>query len=182
MIVIVSKKKHRKTILRDYPDAQIVDTTSHAEGDFIKFSPFYPHGHIPVPGMPGTVSECMEGVWQGLKVFEHEGVDHKSFLNDKMKNIKRDETPKRGHILGHQYGDRLLGYIEAHQKIFFPTYNYVLEHYCQGILLQLHEMSKKGTLVLLDCDPSGNVYDENQPMGHAALIKHYLETHFNDGE
>ena len=181
MIVIVSKKKHIKTILRDYPDAQIVDTTSKAEGDFIKFSPFYPHGHIPVP-MMDEESECMEGIWQGLKVFEHEGVNLKSFRNNRMKGLIRSITEKRGNILGHQYGDRLLGYIEAHQKIFFPCYNYVLEHYCQDILQQLHEMSKKGTLVLLDYDPRGNVYDINQPMGHSALIKHYLETHFDSEE
>ena len=84
MIIIASRRKKETTILKDYPDAIIVDTTSHAEGDFVKFSPFYPHGHIPVP-MMDEESECLEGIWQGLKVFEHEGVNLKSFRNNRMK-------------------------------------------------------------------------------------------------
>lgn len=174
MIKIFSKKKHRETILRDYPDAIIVDTTSKAQDEFIKFSPFYPHGNIPVP-MMDEVSESLEGVWQGLKVFEKEGIDKKKFKIKDMKGFKRPVCAKRGNILGHKYGDKLIGYIEAHQKIFIPCYSYVLEHYCVEEMKKLKELSMQGTLVLLDYD-THDVYDETQPVSHSAIIKHYLET------
>jgi len=46
---------------------------------WIKFSPFYPHGGIPVPFAPGYFSETVEGIWQGLKVFEKADGDNLCF-------------------------------------------------------------------------------------------------------
>ena len=49
MIIIESKKKKLETLKEEYPDAMIIDVTSHAVDEFVKFSPFYPNGGIPVP-------------------------------------------------------------------------------------------------------------------------------------
>ena len=80
MIIIESKKipllpgtkdKNGKPILslkEKYPDAMIIDVTSHAQDEFVKFSPFYPNGGIPVPFTDGLVAVSVEGIWQGLKV------------------------------------------------------------------------------------------------------------------
>jgi hypothetical protein len=46
---------------------------------------------------------CVEAIWQGLKVFEKEGIDLAMFRNDTMKNIKRI-VRRFGKPLGHQYG------------------------------------------------------------------------------
>ena len=81
MIIIESKRKKIENILKAYPDAIIADVTSNAKDGLVKLSPFYPHGGIPVPFSPGITAECVEeGIWQGLKVFENEGIDTAMFL------------------------------------------------------------------------------------------------------
>ena len=81
MIIIESKRKKIENILKAYPDAIIADVTSNAKDGLVKLSPFYPHGGIPVPFSPGITAECVEGIWQGLKVFENDGIDTATFLN-----------------------------------------------------------------------------------------------------
>ena len=70
MIVIESKRKSLESLKEKYPDAMIIDVTSKAQDEFVKFSPFYPIGGIPVPFTEGLVAVSVEGIWQGLKVFE----------------------------------------------------------------------------------------------------------------
>ena len=54
-------------------------------------------GGIPVPGMPGTVSDTVEGIWQGLKVIRGKIAPH----------LFRGRGQKRGgKPAGHQYGDK----------------------------------------------------------------------------
>ena len=81
MIIIESKRKKIDNIFKKYPDAYIVDVTSKAEDGMVALSPFYPHGGIPVPFSDGVTAESVEGIWQGLKVFEDEGVDTAVFRN-----------------------------------------------------------------------------------------------------
>jgi len=51
------------------PDGGAVfDVSSYADPPFCTLSPMWVHGGIPVSGMPGTVSDTVEGVRQGLKV------------------------------------------------------------------------------------------------------------------
>ena len=177
MLLIESKRKKRENILRQYPDAIIADVTSHAADDLVKLSPFYPHGGIPVPFSEGYTATCVEAVWQGLKVFEHADVDMAMFANDTMKNIKR--TVRRfGRPLGHRkgvHGTELLGYVEARKRIYVPTYRWVLEHKVASIIARLREASKTNTIVLLDYDTNGDVYNTKKPLSHACLIKAYVE-------
>ena len=44
----------------------------YAELPYRTLSPFYVHGGIPVPGLPGKTSDTVEGIWQGLKVIRGE--------------------------------------------------------------------------------------------------------------
>ena len=66
----------------------------------------------------------VEGVWQGLKVFESADVDRRKFEVTSMKGLKR--TVRRfGQCLGHRWGAgdwTLLGYREARYRIYLPTY------------------------------------------------------------
>lgn len=109
MIVIKNKRCKRENILKEYPDAIIFDVTS--KGAMKQMSPFYPHGHIPVPGMDGMFSASVEGIWQGLKVFEGEGIDRTRFSNKTMLNMKRT-CRTYGRCLGHMYRGELMDYIE----------------------------------------------------------------------
>ena len=103
MIIVESKRKKAETILKKYPDAILADVTSSAKDSLVKLSPFYPHYDIPVPFSEGYTATCVEAIWQGLKVFEHCGIDTSLFYNDTMKGLKR--TVRRfGKPLGHQKG------------------------------------------------------------------------------
>jgi hypothetical protein len=143
----------------------VIDVTSKAPTDYVKFSPFYPHGNIPVPGMD-AVSESVEGVWQGLKILEGKGTDNKKFSVKSMKGLKRC-----GKVLGHKYGDESLEYVNARKRIYVPTYQYVLDTYMQKELNDLRRITK---LVLLDYDTNENVDDTSKPLSHASLIKKTL--------
>ncbi len=177
MVVIESKRRKRENILKKYPDAVIADVTSQATDGLVKLSPFYPHGGIPVPFSEGYTAMCVEGIWQGLKVFESADVDVNMFANDTMKNIKR--TVRRfGKPLGHRKGvngTELLGYIEARKQIYLPAYKWVLENKVANIIERLREASKTKTIVLLDYTTNCDIDNPKTPLSHAFLIKAYAE-------
>ena len=177
MLVIESKRKKLDTLLKKYPNAIIADVTSHAKDSLVKLSPFFPHGGIPVPFSDNITAECVEAVWQGLKVFESADVDVSMFLNGTMKNIKRT-VRKFGKPLGHRKGvngTELLGYIEARKLIYIPTYKWVLENKVQNIIERLKEASRTKDIVLLDYNTNCDVDNPKQPLSHAFLVKAYVE-------
>lgn len=177
MIVIESKRRKVENILKKYPGAIIADVTSNAKDSLVKLSPFYPHGGIPVPFSEGVFGECVEGIWQGLKVFEHEGIDIDMFRNNTMKNIKRT-VRTHGRVLGHQKGvksDETLGYVEAKHQIYIPTFKWVLENKVAEIIERLKAASKNQTIVLLDYNTCCDVDSDSKPLSHAFLIKAYVE-------
>ena len=177
MIVIESKRKKQDTLLKKYPNAIIADVTSHAKDSLVKLSPFFPHGGIPVPFSDNMTAECVEAVWQGLKVFESADVDVSMFQNGTMKNIKRT-VRKFGKPLGHRKGvngTELLGYIEARKLIYIPTYKWVLENKVQNIIKRLKEATRTKDIVLLDYNTNCDVDNPKQPLSHAFLVKAYVE-------
>ncbi len=161
--------------MKEYPGCVIIDVTSNSnDGDFVKFSPFYPHGGIPVPGMNRTAA-CVEGIWQGLKTFESgEGISTETLSNRTMKNIKRT-VRTHGRCKGHLYGDRLLEYIEARKLIYLPSYQWVLDNRLQELCKKLKAMSATRTVVLLDYETNADVEDWTKPLSHAFLVKAYVD-------
>ncbi len=177
MIAIESKRKKPENILKMYPDAIIADVTSQAKDGLVRLSPFYPHGDIPVPFSEGYTAACVEGIWQGLKVFENEDVDLNMFRNDTMKNIKRT-VRKHGKVLGHRKGvngTEILSYVEAKHQIYIPSYLWMLENKVGNIIERLRKASKTKTIVLLDYNTCCDVDSETKPLSHAYLIKAYAE-------
>ena len=177
MIIIESKRKKLENILKKYPGAIIADVTSQAKDGLVRLSPFYPHGGIPVPFSEEYTATCVEGIWQGLKVFENEDIDISMFLNDTMKGIKRT-VRKHGRVLGHRkgvHGTEILGYLEAKHQIYIPAYRWMLEHRAMYIIERLRKASETKTIVLLDYNTSCNVDDVTKPLSHAYLVKAYAE-------
>jgi hypothetical protein len=178
MIVIANKRSKVENRHKNYgKDAIIVDVTSKATDDLVRLSPFYPHGGIPVPFSSGCTSMSVEGIWQGLKVFEHYGIDVQMFRNATMKNLKR--TVRRfGKPLGHRKGvtgNKLLNYIDARMQIYVPAYKWVLENKAQEQVNKLREWSKDKTLILLDYNTNEDIADPSTPLSHAAMVKAYIE-------
>lgn len=179
-IYIENRKRKIEKIREDHPGALICDLTSKSDSDEYRFlSPFYPHYGIPVPGMENETSACVEGVWQGLKVFETCGVDTSCFRNDTMKDLKR--TVRRfGTPCGHQYGDKLLPYFEARMQIYLPTYKLVLVNTDSAKLAidKIKEALKKQDVVFLDYNTNCDVRDCRTPLSHAGLVKLYIEDEY----
>lgn len=179
MIYIASKRKSTESIREKYPDAMIIDVTSKAQDEFVKFSPFYPLGGIPVP-FTDDVALSVEGIWQGLKVFEGVDIDPHMFSKKDMKDMKRT-TRKYGRCLGHRkgvHGEELLGYIEARKKIYLPCYKWVLDNKLQKLVAAVRIISKCKPVVLLDYNTNADVNDPKHALSHASLIKAYIEGNY----
>jgi len=177
MILIESKRKKIENILEDHPISKIVDVTSKGIEPFIKFSPFYPHGNIPIPYSDNKFAMSVEGIWQGLKVFENSDIDTSKFLITDMKNIKRT-VRTNGRVLGHRKGlfsKDLLDYKTARKEIYLRTYAWVLDNILQDLIRQLKEIAFTTDLVLLDFETNIDIDNINKPLSHAGLIKRYLE-------
>lgn len=176
MILVKNKRCSLEKLKKEYPGCVIIDVTSKGTEEWKKLSPFYPHGGIPVPFSDGCTSMSVEGIWQGLKVFEACGVNWDSFYNGTMKNLKR--TVKRnGMCKGHQkgvYGSEMLGYIDARKQIYVPSYFWMLENKCKTQIEKLKKFSETHTVILLDYDINADVDDPRKPLSHASLICRYL--------
>ena len=158
-------------------DAIIIDVTSKATDDMVRLSPFYPHGGIPIPFSPGCTACSVEGIWQGLKVFETCGIDRDMFYNTTMKNIMRT-TRRFGRTLGHRKGvhsTELLSYLDARMQIYVPAYKWVLDNKAQRQVQKLRELSLSKTLILLDYNTNEDITDPTSPLSHAAMVKAYIE-------
>src|SRR5690242_21207159 len=110
--VVASRRLALDTLRKRYVAAPIFDLTSRGPLPWVRFSPFYPHGGIPVPFSPGQTGASVEGIWQGLKVFARQDVDPSKLANTTMRGLKRSAR-QLGAVLGHRAGiegDRLLAY------------------------------------------------------------------------
>jgi len=177
MILVQSHRVPLEKLEKQFADALILDVTSRGPQPWIRFSPFYPHGNIPVPFSPGWVSASVEGIWQGLKVFERADVDPGKFRITTMKSLKRSAR-SHGKVLGHRQGvegEHLLAYEEARRAIYLPTYRWVLEHCVQDLLGELRQRMSERVVVLLDYETNTDITVVTRPLSHAGLIKAYLE-------
>ena len=188
MIIVENKKKGLEKLKKEYPNAYILDITSSSPYRYGQLlSPFYPHRNIPIPGESGGMTAySVEGIWQGLKVFENAGIDRYSFKNDTMKNIKRT-VRKFGRPLGHQYGvfsKQLLNYADAKRLIYIPAYKYVLDNVpeVQNIIQRIKKQSEISDIVLLDYNLNPDNRDASKPLSHAELVKMYIEDRYPEKE
>lgn len=167
-----SKRRPLTKLAKLHPGATILDLTSKADAPWVRFSPFWPHGDIPLPFSPGVVTASVEGAWQALKVFESADVDASKLAITDMRGLKRS-VRRFGRCLGHReglQGTRLLGYVEARKAIYLPLYDYVLRERLADELAALRELAERGPLVLLDYETNADVDDPSKPLSHASLV------------
>lgn len=176
-IFVENRRTSSATLEKRYPGVTVLDVTSKGEQPWVRFSPFYPHGSIPVPLSPGVVAETVEGIWQALKVFESCDVDASKMSIKNMKGIKRT-TRSLGRVLGHRAGlsgDGLLSYLEARKAIYLPSYKWILDNCLTDEVQNIKSLSSQHPVVLLDYETNTDVNDLRRPLSHAGLIKRYLE-------
>lgn len=175
-VFIASRRKKKETIEREFPDSRIIDVTSKAEHPWVKFSPFYPHGNIPIPYSNEQTSYSVEGLWQGLKVFENQDIDRSKFDVQNMKGIKRS-VRRFGRVLGHRKGingDELLSYLEARKQLYLPSYHFILENFLSAEIDQILDLLRTQDVVLLDYETNEDINNLRKPLSHASIIASYI--------
>jgi hypothetical protein len=172
-VLVASRRRTRLSL--DFPDALILDVTSRGAEPWIRLSPFYPDGGIPVPGHPGRTSQSVEGIWQALKVFATEPEDFTKLEHHHDEGDQAD-GPRLGPPLGHRLDGRLLGYEQARRLIYLPAYRWMLDHRAAGLLARLRELASHQTVILLDYTTNGDITDLSAPLSHAALITWRIQT------
>ncbi|MFD0853545.1 DUF6939 family protein [Actinomadura adrarensis] len=100
-IHVANRRRSRASVESAHPGALILDVTSRAAEPWVRLSPFYPHGGIPVPFSPGVTGQSVEGIWQALKVFDGEDVDASKLEITAMRGLKRT-VRKHGAVRGHR--------------------------------------------------------------------------------
>lgn len=174
---VANRRTPLDSLRERYGGVPILDLTSRGPEPWVRFSPFFPHGGIPVPFTPERTGASVEGIWQGLKVFETADVDPSRLRVTSMTGLKRS-TRKYGKVLGHRaglQGERLLSYAEARMHIYLPTYRWVLENHLYRELERLRELEDIGDVVLLDYETNCDPDDLSRPLSHAGLVKLFLE-------
>jgi hypothetical protein len=58
-VQVASRRRSAASLDKAYPGALIIDVTSRAAQPWIRLSPFYPHGGIPVPFTPGVTGQSV---------------------------------------------------------------------------------------------------------------------------
>lgn len=176
VVQVASRRRGQASLAAAFPGATVLDVTSRGPQPWVRLSPFYPHGGIPVPFSPGVVGASVEGIWQALKVFDTADVDPSKLTATGMTGLKR--TVRRfGQVHGHRRGltgDTLLDYESARRQIYLPVYRFVLERCAADQVLELRRVATAGDLVLLDYTTNGDVTDLTTPLSHAALLRRHL--------
>ncbi len=129
MTIIIANKKSKPDNLRKKfgDDIEIIDVTSKAVEPWVHFSPFWPHGNIPVPFSDGVVATCVEGVWQALKVFESQERRRVQVARHEYEGAKTN-CRSLGNVRGHRKGlngTELLAYRKARELIYLPIYKWI---------------------------------------------------------
>jgi hypothetical protein len=149
-------------------DALVFDVSSYADMPYRQLSPFYPHGGVPIPGMPGRTSDTVEGIWQGLKVIRGE-IAPRYFQGEGRKRGGKKPS-------GHRYGDKLLGIVEARYKIYRVAYEWVLAHRVDPALVRSFlDNARRGLVQYFhDVEDNGDVNNPAAPLAHASLLAQYV--------
>jgi hypothetical protein len=147
--------------------AVVRDVSSYADFPWCTFSPMWVHGGIPVPGMPGTTSDTVEGIWQGLKVIRGKTAP---------RYFRGPGQKRGGKPTGHWYGGRLLGIVEARHKIYRVAYEWMLANRIDGALLeQIVADAFRGVgQYFHDVGDNGDVNNPDEGLAHASVLVQYL--------
>jgi hypothetical protein len=147
--------------------AIVYDVSSYADPPYCTLSPMWVHGGIPVPGMPGVTSDTVEGIWQGLKVIR--GASAPRYF--------RGQCGKRGgKPSGHRFGEKLLKIVEAREKIYRVSYEWVVAHRVAPALIEgfVARALAGDTQYFHDVSDNGNIGNPDEGWAHAAVLVQYL--------
>jgi hypothetical protein len=117
--------------------------------------------------MPGTTSDTVEGIWQGLKVIRGKTAP---------RYFRGPGQKRGGKPSGHQYGAKELEIVEARRKIYVVAYEWMLTHRIDPTLLAgFVDTARSGvTQFFHDVGSNGDLNDRDQPLAHAAVLVQFV--------
>ena len=151
-----------------------IDVSSSADSPLDQLSPFYPHGGIPIPGMPGKTADSVEGIWQGLKVI-HGKTAPRFFEGGGRK--------RGGRSSGHQFGEskRLLDLVDARRKIYIPAYRWMLDHRVDPeILTAFIDCAFQGIPQFFYDREDNGAIGKDQPLAHARILVDHINQRIDE--
>lgn len=148
---------------RQWTNSVVVDLTSRSRcNPFVKLSPYYPYGDIPVLNSPYLRLNSVNEVWQIL------------CMNKETRGKNKDVLFRIGIGINEYYT-----YEEARREILIPTYRWMLENKAFDIVCKLREYNEKGgTIVFIDKTTNTDIVNVSQPLSFAYLLKAYIECTF----
>ena len=151
-----------------------IDVSSSADPPLDQLSPFYPHGGVPIPGMPGKTADSVEGIWQGLKVIRGK-IAPRFFEGGGRKRV--------GKPAGHQFGDskRLLDLVDARRKIYIPAYHWMLDHCVDPEILRgfIDRAFQGIPQFFYDREDNGAI-GKDQPLAHARILADHINQRIDE--
>lgn len=119
-------------------------------------------------------STTVEGLWQGLKIFENVGVEWGSFQHQRVRDVRKRSSRVNGKVLGHYDGMGVdpLSYVKARKMIYLPAYLQQLRgRNGSRIIQRLREIARERKIALVDFTINGDINDTQRPLSHAALVR-----------
>ena len=135
----------------------VYDVSSYAEPPYCTLSPM----------MPRVTSDTVEGIWQGLKVIRGE-IATRYFVG---RGQKRGGKPA-----GHQWGRKLLKIVEARERIYRPSYEWILNNRVDPSLIQgfISSALEGTTQYFHDVSDNGDISNPDEGWAHAAVLVQFL--------
>lgn len=179
-IFIANRNRRPAGLLQEFGRIPKFDVTALTHDPrLLPLSPFYPHGRIPVAFTDRKLTGVsLEAIWNGLKVFEHEGADFTKFECESRMVVRRPGKQGRGRLLGFQQGSfaerPLLTELEARGYIYAPTFWHILAYRCTATVDFLRTQIERVDIVLLDHSSEHNRRDLEFPLMTSVLLRDYL--------
>ena len=146
----------KKDNLYQYNNAIVIDVTNRSS----LFSPYYPHGGIPVPNTPNLYLSSVYGVWKELCVINHDSCESK----------RSNLLFQKGAFINEYWT-----HIEARREIFIPLYCWMLENKVYNAVEYLRKHALTKDIVIIDKTVNSNINNIDESLSSAFLLKSYIE-------
>ena len=123
MLEVIEKKEQERIQQFQQQGYLLIDLTRNSNDEIYRqFHPSYPHGDVPFPEFPDYTAQSVEGIWEGLKLFETTGIDASKFDCMDPNDLSRTEA-FYGRYRGHRFGvNNILTEDKAFERIYKPLY------------------------------------------------------------
>lgn len=170
MVEVMKKVSERyeenvKAVRKVFPGALVLDVT--LGGAMMKMDPGYPIGGVEIPGK-FRKGLSVNGVWEGLKVFEKkDGIDER-WMVDERKVGKVRGCKSWGKLMGIRVREEVIGE-EDGKELMRELYEGLMKERFGRVLEGIRKEAEKRVVVLLDYKD-----ESDRPFNHVEVLKELI--------